>query len=257
MSRSEHELTAVVIEDELHGRQALLSLITSNTNIKVIGEAEDIDSGIELLLRTKPDVVFLDIRLGNRSGFDIIKQIPNKDFSLVITSAYEEYALQAIREEAVDYLLKPVTKDDLLRTVLRIRERRDKNNYALEHSWPSLQKSIGQSAWDKISIASATGISFIPVTQILRCISDGPYTKVVLKGSLPLTSSRNLGEYENLLTPDMGFLRVHHNVIVNMREVLRYIRGEGGNVIMSDGEKVDVSRRKKAELMDWIEKRGL
>jgi two-component system LytT family response regulator len=80
---------------------------------------------------------------------------------------------------------------------------------------------------------------------------------MILKGTLPLISSRNLGEYESLLTPEMGFLRVHHNVIINMHEVLRYIRGEGGNVIMSDGEKVDVSRRKKAELMDWIEKKGL
>src|SRR5882672_4895943 len=112
------QIGAVIIEDEVFGRQALANLIKNYiTDLEIIGEAMDVDSGVNLIIESKPQVVFLDIRLGNRSGFDIIRQVPSHNFSLIVTSAYEEYALEAFKLNALDYLLKPVTKEDLMKTM--------------------------------------------------------------------------------------------------------------------------------------------
>lgn len=247
----QERLKAVVIEDETLGLQALITLIKSCTDLKIAGQASDIISGVKVIMEKEPDIVFLDVRLGNQSGFDILKQVSYRNFSLIITSAYQEYALEAIKEEVVDYLLKPVMKDDLLKAIQRIRER--KNN-SIQEQWPAIQKSIDRIAWDKMAIPTGTGLSFVSISQILRCEAEGAYTKLVLKASMPLMSTRNLGEFEGMLSPDIGFMRVHHNVIVNMKEVLRYVRGEGGQIVMTDGETVEISRRKKMEFVEWLEK---
>ncbi|MEJ0055568.1 MAG: LytTR family DNA-binding domain-containing protein [Bacteroidota bacterium] len=212
--------------------------------MELLGHGYDVESGIKIIMEKHPQVVFLDVRLGNRSGFDIIRQVPEKKFALVITSAYEEYALDAFKLEAIDYLLKPVTKEDLLKTVKRIRERHNQGP-TLEEQWPSILKIIDQPARDKIAVPSADGLIFISIDQLLRCEADGVYTKLVLKSEHPVLTTRNLGEYEKILTPAMGFLRVHHSCLINMKEIVRYLRGEGGQVIMTDGVSVDISRRKK------------
>ena len=245
--------SVVVIEDEVLGREALTDLVEKYVpDFRIVACAADVDEGVRAIVEHRPRVVFLDIRLGNRSGFDIIRQVPDRNFSLVITSAYDEYALDAFRMEALDYLLKPVGKDDLLNTVRRIRERNGTD--MLETRWPTLSQTIDQPARDKIAVPAADGLIFVALDQLLRCEADGVYTKVILKNNTPLLTTRNLGEYEKILTPTLGFLRIHHSVIVNMKEVVRYIRGEGGQVIMSDGATVDVSRRKKSEFMEWIGK---
>lgn len=245
--------TAVIIEDEVLGREALTDLIKKYVpDFRIVACAADVDEGVRAIVTHRPRVVFLDIRLGNRSGFDIIRQVPDKTFTLVITSAYDDYALDAFRMEALDYLLKPVDKDDLLNTVRRIRERNGTDT--IETRWPALAATIDQPVRDKIAVPAADGLIFVPLDQLLRCEADGVYTKVILKTDMPLLTTRNLGEYEKILTPALGFLRVHHSAIVNMKEVVRYIRGEGGQVIMSDGATVDVSRRKKNEFMEWIGK---
>jgi len=252
-----HSLTTVIIEDETLGAQSLASLIENYApDLKIVGMATDVESGVCAILEKVPQLVFLDIRLGNRSGFDIIRQVPNKNFYLVITSAYEEYALEAFRVDAMDYLLKPITKEDMLKTIQRMRERKNGNDHAhtLEAQWPLLQKSFDCTIKERIAVPTANGLIFISLNQLLRCEADGVYTKLVVKASSPVLTTRNLGEYEKILLPSAGFLRIHHSVIVNMNEVARYIRGDGGQVIMSDGTRVDVSRRKKIEFMNWIEK---
>lgn len=245
--------SAVIVEDEQLGRQALTDLLERYVpDLTIAGYATDVDSGIRIIQEKKPTVVFLDIRLGNRSGFDIIRQLPDKKFTLVITSAYEEYALDAFRMEAIDYLLKPILKDDLLTTIRRIRERNGVST--LETQWPTLSKAIDQPTRNRIAVPAANGLVFIALDQLLRCEADGVYTRLILKSAVPVLTTRNLGEYEKILTPSIGFLRVHHSVIINLKEIARYIRGEGGQVIMTDGVSVDVSRRKKNEFMEWIDK---
>ena len=245
-------LTAVVIEDEEPGRKALTDLMTQHVpQVNIVAFGVDIESGVAAIMHHKPDVVFLDINLANRSGFDIIRQVPDRKFSLVITSAYEEYALEAFKMEALDYLLKPVTKEDLLSTIKRIRSQAGST---LESYWPSLAKSIESPTRNKIAVPSANGLVFVPLDQLLRCEAEGAYTKLILKTSTPVLTTRNLGEYEKILLPAMGFLRIHNSAIINLKEVVRYIRGEGGQAVMTDGVAVDISRRKKSEFMEWMEK---
>jgi two-component system LytT family response regulator len=199
----------------------------------------------------RPDIVFLDINLGSRSGFDIIRQLPDRNFSLVITSAYEDYALEAFELEAIHYLLKPVSKEDLLNTIKRIRSR---IGNTVESNWASISKAIEAPARNKIAVPSAKGLVFISIDQLLRCEAEGAYTKLILKTATPVLTTRNLGEYEKILLPAMSFLRVHNSVIINLKEVVRYIRGEGGQAVMTDGVTIDISRRKKTEFIEWMEK---
>lgn len=246
-------LRAVIVEDELLGLEAFLGLISNYPQLEVVGQASDIDGAVKAIHETEPDVVFLDIRLGNRSGFDILQKLAFTNFYLVITSAYHEYALNAIREDAVDYLLKPVAAEELSRAIQRIRERQKSNTPFVPHQWSGLQRAVERLHSDRISVPTASGFTFISTSQILRCVAEGPYTKLILKATMPLLTTRNLGEYEKMLTPEFGFFRIHNHVIINIREVMRYVRGDGGHVIMTDGEKVDVSRRKKTEFLAWIQ----
>jgi two-component system, LytTR family, response regulator len=244
-------MKAVIIEDELLGRNALVNLlVTYAENVTVVGEADDIESGIELILEEEPDLVFLDIRLGNRSGFDIIRKLPSADFSLIITTAYEEYAIEAFKVDAIDYLLKPVTKEDLLSALHRI-QLKILSGRKSDHG--ALLKAAKQMT-DRMAIPSTNGLIFISLQELIRCEADGPYTRLIFKSALPLMTTRNLGEYEKNLLPELGFIRIHQSVIVNIKEIIRYIRGEGGQVVMTDGAILDVSRRKKNELMEWVER---
>lgn len=246
-------LRIVIVEDEVLGLEAFLGLMANYPQLEVVGQASDIETAVKVIHQTEPDVVFLDIRLGNRSGFDILQKLAYKKFYLVITSAYHEYALNAIREEAIDYLLKPVAAEELSRAIQRIRERQKANVQFSEQQWSAVQQSVARLSWDRISVPTSTGMTFISTMQIMRCIAEGPYTKLILKASMPLLTTRNLGEYEKSLTPEQGFFRIHNHVIINIREVVRYVRGDGGHVIMTDGEKVDVSRRKKTEFLTWVQ----
>ena len=244
-------MDAVIIEDEMFGREALINLIRSYaSDITIVGHADDVESGVKIIMEKNPQLVFLDIRLGNRSGFDVIRQVPTHNFKLVITSAYETYALEAFKMMAVDYLLKPVSKEDLLSTLQRVRQQHPSGNPL--HGIPSA--TMIEPAPEKIAVPSGNGLVFVALNQLLRCEADGAYTKLILKSALPILTTRNLGEYEKILLPSMGFIRIHHSVIVNIREIIRYIRGDGGQVIMTDGVSVDVSRRKKNEFLEWAEK---
>jgi len=245
-------LSAVIIEDEELGRKAFMDLIDQHApGLKIVGYGDDVESGVNAIIEHKPDIVFLDINLGNQSGFDIIRQLPDRNFSLVVTSAYEEYALEAFELEAIHYLVKPVSKEDLLDTLKRIRSR---SGNTLENSWASISKAIESPSRNKIAVPSANGLVFIPIDQLLRCEAEGAYTKLILKTAMPVLTTRNLGEYEKMLLPDMGFLRVHNSAIINLKEVVRYIRGEGGQAVMTDGVTIDISRRKKNEFMEWMQK---
>jgi two-component system, LytTR family, response regulator len=243
-------MTAVIIEDEVWGRNALVNLIHTHASyITIVGEAEDVTMGKNVIRDKEPQLVFLDIRLGNRSGFDIIRQLPLTDFNLIVTTAYEEYAIQAFKVNAIDYLLKPIAREDLLSTLERINQQS-----ALKKQRVHDASARVLNYTQKIAVPSINGLIFISLDQLVRCEAAGTYTMLILKSELPVLTTRNLGEYERYLLPSLGFLRIHHSAIVNIKEIIRYIRGDGGQVIMTDGAALNVSRRKKNELMEWIEK---
>jgi two-component system LytT family response regulator len=247
-------IKAVIIEDEEKGRQYLENLINDiGTQISLVGAADSVSSGLELIKAQKPDVVFLDIQMHSETGFDLLERLPSIDFEIIFTTAYEHYALKAIKFCAIDYLLKPIDTQELRAAIDKVEKRRSKDN--LSKNFEVLLQNIKNTNTEHHQIALATndGLVFVRVNNIIYCESDGPYTTFYLKESDKLVTSKNLKEYEDLLV-DHNFFRIHKSYLINMGEIKRYIRGDGGQVIMSNTKALDVSKRKKETFLSLLSK---
>ena len=245
---------AVIIEDEEKGRQYLENLINDVGNqIALVGTADSVSSGLDLIKSQRPDVVFLDIQMHSETGFDLLERLPSIDFEIIFTTAYEHYALKAIKFCAIDYLLKPIDAQELRSAIDKVEKRRSKDN--LSKNFEVLLQNIKNTNTEHHQIALATndGLVFVRVNNIIYCESDGPYTTFYIKNSDKIMTSKNLKEYEDLLV-DHNFFRVHKSYLINMGEIKRYIRGDGGQVIMSTGKALDVSKRKKEAFLSLLSK---
>ena len=242
-------LTAVIIDDEMHSVDVLKNLLaTYCPNVKVVGQADHAVAGRKLISEHAPDLVFLDIEMPFGTGFDMLDAIEHKNTSVIFVTAYDHYALKAIKYYAIDYLLKPVDIDELKNAVKKAEERKEQQSFtALPVSLLKnyLEKGIDNS---KIALPMADGLQFVNRTEIVRCEACGNYTRIYLQENRTYMVARTLGEYEELLSP-YNFLRIHHAHLINLDHIERYVRGEGGYVIMSDGAVVDISRRKKQDFL--------
>jgi two-component system LytT family response regulator len=215
----------------------------------VVACCENARQGIQEIERLQPDIVFLDIEMPVMNGFTMLQQLRNRDFELIFTTAYDHYAIKAIRYSAIDYLLKPVEIDELKTAVDNaIRNRSGKKN---SNQVDMLLDQLKQQQFRKIAVPSNEGIRFLPLDQILYLEANLNYTFIVLTDNSRLLVSRNLKEFEDLLPPG-EFIRIHHSHIINRRYVDRYIRGDGGQVVMQNGNVLDVSKRKKADFMKMM-----
>jgi two-component system LytT family response regulator len=211
--------------------------------IKIFSSAAEAARQIE---RLSPDVVFLDVEMPEMDGFNFLSAFPNRSFEVVITTAHSEYAIQAVRQSAIDFLLKPFSVSELKETSERLAQK-VKSKRKGERS--ALQKLNAQ--FDKIPIPSVRGIYFLPVKDILYLTSEGNYTTIFLENKQKIVSSRNLGDYENILE-SLSFFRIHHSTLINLGHIREYLRGEGGSVLLTDGTELDVSKRKKKEFLEAI-----
>ena len=243
-------LTAVIIDDEPHSIYVLKNLLaTYCPNVKVVGQADNAINGRAVINEFSPDVVFLDIEMPFGTGFDLLDSLENKNHSIIFVTAYDHYALKAIKYYAIDYLLKPVDIDELKLAVKKAtekKEQQDFNSLPVSLLRTYLEKGVDNS---KIALPMADGIQFVNRNEIVRCEACGNYTKIYLKENRNFLVARTLGEYEGLLTP-YNFLRIHHAHLINLDHIEKYVRGEGGYVIMSDGAIVDISRRKKQDFLN-------
>lgn len=243
---------AVIVDDEKHCQDALSGLLQrKHPEIQLVGIADSVPSGLELIRNTTPDILFLDIELGNMLGFDLLQALGPKRPHVIFTTAHEGYAVKAIRFSALDYLLKPVDPDELASALDKVTNAQripqtPEQFLALLQNFPNPASNN-----DKLALPVADGLEMVAPSEILYCESDSNYTVVHQQGKKRLVISRTLKEFEDLLK-DRGFVRVHHGYLINTRHVKKYIRGEGGEVIMEDGTNVAVSRRKKQELMDSL-----
>jgi two-component system, LytTR family, response regulator len=243
-------LTAVIIDDEANSVDVLKSLLaTYCPNVRVAGQAENAAAGRKLVAEHTPDIVFLDIEMPFESGFDMLDSLEYKDISIIFVTAYDHYALKAIKYLAMDYLLKPVDIDELKQAVKKATERKEAQSF---HTAPvSLLKTYLEKGLDnsKVALPMADGIQFVNRNEIVRCEACGNYTRIYLQENRTYLVARTLGEYEDLLSP-YNFLRIHHAHLINLDHIEKYVRGEGGYVIMSDGAIVDISRRKKQDFLN-------
>ena len=237
------ELSAVIVDDEQHCRDALSGILErKHKNIKLLGMATNVPDGVALLGKVKPKILFLDIEMGNQTGFDLLQTIGPDRPHVIFTTAHEGFAVKAIRFSALDELESAIAK------VLQA-ERTPQT----PDQFMALMKNLTQpkSAERRIALPVAEGLEMVDVDNITYCESDSNYTVVHQTDKKRLVISRTLKEFEDILDPER-FIRVHHSYLINVKHITKYIRGEGGEVIMSDGTNVAVSRRKKQELMDSL-----
>jgi two-component system LytT family response regulator len=246
-------IKAIIIDDEMHCRKTLSMLLKEYCpNVQVLEQCEDAQSGIEAIKKFNPDLVFLDIEMPHMNGFEMLEQFKEIPFAVIFTTGYDQYAIKAFRFSALDYLLKPIDHEELNKAVEKISQR--------VHTPPLpqqleilLQRLQHQpTSINKIALPTMDGLQMIPVDSIVSCASDRNYTVVMLKDKQKIIVSRILKDIEEMLD-DYAFLRVHHSYIVNLNEINRYIKGEGGYLIMNDGSSIDVSRSRKEILLKKLQ----
>ena len=235
----------LIVDDEPHAIASLQRLLTDQQGIEVVGEAHSVATARAACLAHRPDVMLLDIKLGDGSGFDLLRQIPNPGFQLIFTTAHNKYAIQAFKFSAIDYLLKPIDpvelKNSLQRATLNI------NNLTIQQQLSILMQQISDKnvTERQIVIKDIDKTYFIKMNDILYCEAEGSYTKFYITNSEPVFVSRNLHFYEELLAP-AGFFRTHHSCLVNPNKIKIYDRKtDSGTLILEGGYTVPVSQRKK------------
>ena len=245
-------MTAIIIDDEKHCRDVLALLLQKYCpGIQLITACSDAQSGIDAIEMHHPDIVLLDIEMPGMSGFDMLVACSFKNFEVIFITAYNEYAIKAIRHNAIDYLLKPVDKDELVSAIARAEKEREGRNFSPIQNL--LEYLDGQKKTDRIALPTLEGLQILQSEEIYYCESDGGYTRFFLKNGKVSLISKTLKEVGDVLEPK-GFCRIHHGYLINLRYVQKYIRGDGGEVIMANGKNIPVSRNKKQEFLNYLEK---
>jgi two-component system LytT family response regulator len=244
-------IRTVVVDDEKKGRELLVKVLNNYCNgIEVVGQAETANGAFEVINKEKPDLVFLDIEMPNGTGFDLLKMFRKISFHVIFTTAYDHYAIKAIKYSALDYLLKPIDIDELQESVAKVH----KQNTA-EQQAPNID--VLMSALNnvdkakKIAIPDQEGVAIVEVKDIVRCQADSNYTLIFLSNGTKVVSTKTLKEYNNLLDENT-FMRIHNSNLININHIKKYIKGDGGQVVMSDDSIVEVSRRRKSDLMEVL-----
>ena len=241
-------IRAFIIDDEPYCCESLSILLEEYCpDVEVAGIFYDANDALIAIRNKEPDLIFLDVEMPKMNGFDMLKQLTTINFEIIFTTSYDQYALKAIRFSAIDYLLKPIDSDELQNSVQKV-VRRSQNPIAqqLEILMQKIQKPSAPIS--RIALPTMEGLQMIAVDTIISCESDSNYTTLRLKGNKKIVVSRNLKDIEELLE-EYTFARVHRSYLVNLNEVEKFVKGEGGYLIMSDGATVDVSRNKKELLM--------
>lgn len=240
--------TAVIIDDEEGARESLANIIEKYIpEIEIIGKAASAKDGYDLITKEKPQVVFLDVEMPNENAFDLIDKFEHVDFEIIFVTAYDHYAIQAIKSSALDYLLKPIDIDDLKMAVEKLEIKISQPEK--DEQFDILLESIhSDKPHKKIAIPESDGIIFVNVDDIIRCESDGNYTSIFLKDDKKIVSSKTLGDYEEMLKQN-DFFRTHRSHLINLNEIHKFVKGDGGYLLMSDRSEVEISRRKKQDFL--------
>jgi two-component system LytT family response regulator len=242
-------MKAIIIDDERPSREALAQKIRLHCpEIELGSLCSGAVEGWEAVRTEKPDLVFLDIEMPIYNGFDFLEKVQSHPFQVIFTTAYNEYAIQAIRYSALDYLVKPVDVEELKSALERARKHQ-KESQTLQLQTLMRNLKAGNTL-QSLAISTAEGLYVTHLSEILYLQADGNYTHIGLSTG-KILSSKPLGEFEEALPADR-FFRVHHSAIIHLEHIRKYIRGEGGEVVMTDQTHLPVARRRKEELLERI-----
>ena len=244
------EYTAIIVDDEAKLREVVdIKVSRFCPEIKVIGKASNASEAFELIKKNSPDIVFLDIEMPGESGFDLLQKFETINFQIIFVTGYNEFALDALKVSAVDYILKPVSTEDLQAAVEKAKVNIE-NKQKVEH-YEVLQHNVNYvgNQETKIALANTGAYEFVKVSEIIRCEGWQKYTKIHLLDGNTIVSSYNIGVYKDMLT-SYDFYACHKSHLINIHLIDKYLKK--GNVVMTDGSNVPVARRKKEEFLEKI-----
>lgn len=247
-------IRCILVDDETNALEMMEWLLkTYCPNVEIMAMCNSAEQGIDAIHKFKPDVVFLDIEMPRMNGFDMLEQFDKLFFDVVFCTAYDQFAIKAFKYSALNYLLKPVDPDDLKATVERIEERKA---IPTKEQFDLLLQNIHQpvkSTPQRIALTTNDGMIFVPTTDIIYCEAESNYTKVVLSGGKKIVVSKVLKDIDEALSgPD--FCRVHSSFLINVNRIKKYVRGDGGYLIMDDDANISISRNRRQEFMDLFSK---
>ena len=240
----ENILKTVIVDDEQDAVDFIESIAKEYCpNIEIVGRAHSAIEGIEVINKEKPDLVFLDVEMPHGSGFDLLAGFPEKDFDVIFITAFNHYAIRAIKFSAVDYILKPININEFIEAVKRVQKSR-KEKSPRNINFNALFENLKTAQPSKLAIPTSSGMEYLVTNDIIRIEADRSYSWFYMDGGDKFLVSRNLKEYQELLS-DRSFFRTHNSHLINLEHVKKYIRHEGGYIEMTDGSNVPTSRGKK------------
>ncbi len=245
-------INAIAIDDEGHCLETLSLLLQEYCpEVNLVALCKSASLGFEAIRQHQPELVFLDIEMPNMNGFRMLEQLGECNFAVVFTTSYDQYAIRAIRYSALDYLLKPVDPKELQAAVKKFQDTR--NPLATDQLRWLLDQVNGKSGqFNKMAVPTTEGFELVPAQELVRCEANDNYTHLYLRNGKKIIASRTLKDIEEQLKAFPFFVRVHHSFLVNLNEVVKYTKGEGGYLSMSDGSTVNVSRSRKESLLKWF-----
>ncbi len=245
-------LKTVIIDDDYVSRMILREMLEKFLeNIELIGEAGSVEEGIKVIEQTNPELVLLDISLPDGTGFDLLDKVRKVDFKIIFITAYSEYAIKAFKYSAFDYIVKPLNVDELTKAISRIPQiQKIESKVAVKTLKDSFLTPVEEGP-KTIALPEQNGFAIIRVEDIVRCEGQRNYTRIIFRNGEEKVVSRTLLEFENLLVP-LGFVRIHRSHLVNIVNVVRYLKSNGGMVELKTGEMLKVSPKHKEELLNKI-----
>lgn len=243
-------LRVIIVEDEKHSKENLKNLLIEFCEgIEIVGLATSVSDAVTLIKEKKPDVIFLDIELQTGTGFDVLNQVMHLNFDVIFTTAFEQYAIKAVKFSSLDYLLKPIDIEELQEAVEKAKKSKDETVYKKQLKILIQNLEEQKTTLNKICLATSEGFEFLNVSDIIYCKGEGSYTKFTLKEGDSILVSKHLKEYENLLL-EQSFMRVHKSYLINLKEVKKFVKSDGGYIVMNNDEAVSIARSKKDDFIN-------
>jgi two-component system LytT family response regulator len=239
------KLKTIVIDDESNAVDFIISIIGEYCpDLEVSGKAHNVTEGVKKIQELKPDLIFLDVEMPNGTGFDLLTHFPEKDFDVIFITAFNHYAIKAIKFSAVDYILKPINISEFIEAVNRVLQKRANPAFQGNQNFRILMENLKTSTPSRLAIPTSDGMEYLNPKEIIRIEADRSYSWFYLIGNRKILVSKHLKEFQDLLG-DRNFFRSHNSFLINLKYVRKYVRKEGGYIEMQDGAQIPISRTRK------------
>jgi len=238
-------MRAILVDDEISNLENLRTLLEKHCpQVTIIATAQNVSDAVEAIERYLPDLVFLDIQMGEKTGFDVLKLLPSRNFEVVFVTAYDQYGIQAVKFAALDYLLKPIDIDELTCAVNKAEHKITTQKQTAQLDFLLQQLTKPETNMSKIALPMQSEIRYVALSEIIRCEADNTYTHFFLSTDEKILVSKSLKEYADLLRPN-GFLRTHQSHLVNPKYIKSWLKEDGGVLLLFSGEKIPISKPNK------------